>query len=71
MSAEVWLRLQARYDLEMAEAKLGDRITHEVKVCERAAPYTVESSDTTMIAGGGACSTASSVVGSSYARAAS
>ncbi|MDX9956010.1 MAG: HigA family addiction module antitoxin [Anaerolineae bacterium] len=53
MSAEVWLRLQARYDLEMAEAKLGDRITHEVKVCERAAPYTVESSTATTTVGGG------------------
>jgi len=37
MSAEVWLRLQARCDPEMAEAKLGNRITQEVKVCERVA----------------------------------
>ncbi|MBN1919918.1 MAG: HigA family addiction module antidote protein [Anaerolineae bacterium] len=53
MSAEVWLRLQARYDLEMAEVKLGDRITQEVKICERAAPYTVEPFDATTTAGGG------------------
>ena len=31
-SAVVWLRLQARYDLEVAEGKLRDRITREVKV---------------------------------------
>ncbi len=31
-SAAVWLRLQARYDLEMAEAKLAKRINREVKV---------------------------------------
>src|SRR5665811_776922 len=31
-SAEVWLRLQVRYDLEVAEIDLSDRINREVKV---------------------------------------
>lgn len=31
-SPDVWLRLQARYDLEVAEREHGDRITREVKV---------------------------------------
>ncbi len=31
-SPDVWLRLQARYDLEVAEHKNGDRIIREVKV---------------------------------------
>lgn len=31
-SAIIWLRLQMRYDLEMAEKELGERINHEVKV---------------------------------------
>lgn len=31
-SALVWLRLQMRYDLEVAEKDLGERIRHEVKV---------------------------------------
>lgn len=31
-SAGVWLRLQVRYDLEAAEATLGERIKQEVKV---------------------------------------
>ncbi len=35
-SAEVWLRLQARYDLEVAEAALGEQINREVKVLTRA-----------------------------------
>lgn len=34
-SASVWLRLQARYDLEVAEAELGERIKQEVKVLEQ------------------------------------
>ena len=34
-SAAVWLRLQARYDLEMAQAKLADRINREVKVLQK------------------------------------
>jgi len=31
-SANVWMRLQARYDLEVAEAKLAQQIEAEVKV---------------------------------------
>jgi addiction module HigA family antidote len=31
-SASVWLRLQVRYDLEVAEREMGDRIRKEVKV---------------------------------------
>ncbi|MEW5766931.1 MAG: HigA family addiction module antitoxin [bacterium] len=31
-TAVVWLRLQARYDLEIAEAQIAKRINHEVKV---------------------------------------
>jgi addiction module HigA family antidote len=31
-SPDVWLRLQSRYDLEMAEHEYGDRIVREVKV---------------------------------------
>ena len=31
-SAAVWLRLQVRYDLEVAETELTDRINREVKV---------------------------------------
>lgn len=31
-SAEVWLRLQARYDLEVAQEQLGERIKQEVRV---------------------------------------
>ena len=30
-SAGIWLRLQARYDLEIAEAKMAKRINKEVK----------------------------------------
>ena len=33
-SAVVWLRLQARYDLEVAESKMAKRIKHEVKVLQ-------------------------------------
>jgi len=36
-SPVVWLRLQARYDLEVAERKYGDRIAREVKVLAQAA----------------------------------
>lgn len=36
-SASVWLRLQVRYDLEVAERELSDRIQHEVKVLNRPA----------------------------------
>jgi len=31
-SAAVWMRLQVRYDLEVAERQLSDRIQREVKV---------------------------------------
>ena len=31
-SAAVWLRMQVRYDLEVAQGKLSDRINREVKV---------------------------------------
>ena len=34
-SAAVWLRLQARYDLEVAEARLAERIDREVQVLQR------------------------------------
>lgn len=30
-SAGIWMRLQARYDLEVAESKLAPRIAREVK----------------------------------------
>jgi addiction module HigA family antidote len=33
-SAAVWLRLQVRYDLEVAQGQLGDRIKREVKVLQ-------------------------------------
>ncbi len=35
-SADVWLRMQARYDLEVAEREHGDRIDREVKVLANA-----------------------------------
>jgi len=35
-SAAVWLRLQARYDLEVAEAKMAKRINREVKILQTA-----------------------------------
>ncbi len=34
-SAEVWLRLQVRYDLEVAEKQLSARINREVKVSDQ------------------------------------
>ena len=34
-SAEVWLRLQIRYDLEVAKKKFSKRINKEVKVSDR------------------------------------
>ncbi len=34
-SAAVWVRLQARYDLEMAEMQLTERIEREVKELPR------------------------------------
>ncbi len=33
-SAAVWLRLQTRYDLEVAESKMAKRIRREVKVLQ-------------------------------------
>ena len=36
-SAAVWLRLQVRYDLEVAETQLSERINHEVKVLRQTA----------------------------------
>ena len=36
-SAAVWLRLQVRYDLEVAEKELGDKINREVKVLHQPA----------------------------------
>ena len=33
-SPDVWLRMQARYDLEMAQKRLGNRIVEEVKILE-------------------------------------
>jgi len=34
-SAAVWLRMQVRYDLEVAQGQLGDRINREVKVFQQ------------------------------------
>jgi len=34
-SAAVWLRMQARYDLEVAEDEMGKRIEREVKTLKR------------------------------------
>jgi addiction module HigA family antidote len=35
-SAEVWLRLQARYDLEVAQEQIGEQINREVRVLKAA-----------------------------------
>lgn len=35
-SPDVWLRLQARYDLEVAEREIGEEIRRHVKVLEPA-----------------------------------
>jgi addiction module HigA family antidote len=37
-SANVWMRLQARYDLEVAETQLADKVAREVKVRQPAVP---------------------------------
>lgn len=37
-TAGIWLRLQARYDLEIAQEKLGNKIEREVKVLKPASP---------------------------------
>jgi plasmid maintenance system antidote protein VapI len=36
-SAAVWLRLQVRYDLEVAEKELSERIQRDVKVRQQPA----------------------------------
>jgi len=36
-SAAVWLRLQVRYDLEVADRELRERVNREVKVLQRPA----------------------------------
>ncbi len=41
--AAVWLRLQARYDLEMAEAKMTKRINREVKTLQTMQPMAARS----------------------------
>lgn len=38
-SAAVWLRLQVRYDLEVAEKELSDRINREVKILHQPAVH--------------------------------
>ena len=38
-SAAVWLRLQVRYDLEVAQGQLSDRINREVKVLHQPASH--------------------------------
>ena len=38
-SAAVWLRLQVRYELEVAEKDLSERINREVKVLHRPAVH--------------------------------
>jgi len=40
-SAAVWSRMQARYDLEVAETKMAKRINREVKVLQPAQPSMV------------------------------
>jgi antitoxin HigA-1 len=35
-SAEVWLRMQARYDLEVAQDQIGERISQEVRILKAA-----------------------------------
>lgn len=40
-SAAVWLRMQARYDLEVAESKTAKRINREVKVLQTPQPSVV------------------------------
>ena len=40
-SANVWMRLQARYDLEVAEAELAERVKREVKVRQPLTPAVI------------------------------
>jgi addiction module HigA family antidote len=42
-SAAVWLRLQARYDLEITETKMAKRINREVKVLQTTQPSAASS----------------------------
>ena len=35
-SERFWLNLQMRYDLELEKNRLGDRLSREVRVCDRA-----------------------------------
>lgn len=37
-SAAVWLRLQVRYDLEVAEKEISEQIKREVKVLQQPTP---------------------------------
>jgi addiction module HigA family antidote len=39
-SAAVWLRLQVRYDLEVADKQLSERINREVKVLHQTESHT-------------------------------
>ena len=36
MSPQFWLNLQAHYDLEIEQQRLGSRLTKEVKICAAA-----------------------------------
>ena len=38
-SANVWMRLQARYDLEVAELQLSEQIEREVAILDRSAVF--------------------------------
>ena len=38
-SAAIWLRLQARYDLEVAETELSERINREIKVLDKSTAH--------------------------------
>ncbi|MBX3014478.1 MAG: HigA family addiction module antidote protein [Caldilineaceae bacterium] len=40
-SANVWMRLQARYDLEVAEVVLAERVNREVKVRQSVTPLPI------------------------------
>ncbi len=41
-SANVWMRLQARYDLEVAELELAEQVNREVKTRETLTPVTAQ-----------------------------
>ncbi len=38
VSAEIWMDLQTRYDLDVAAVALGDRLEREVRPCAAPAP---------------------------------